>query len=300
MVDLTTEDPEAGQLPPSQNSNSPTTVNEKRVSPPKISLTQKVGDLPPKPSFETNIDYEKDIISITTDGNYNFTSEYADAFETVRNKSSVIPSAIRNSSESTKSDSSLGNPNKPLSDENTVPLKLISILNVTKEKKENSTPPAQRKNNRIIAPTFEPIYDTTLPPTTTKPDSENGQSLEILRDVLLETLNSRPASHSPEGNFHSHSPQSPPANPTPVHRNDVQPTSYAINPVDLNTLKAHQSEGETRIFTKPMSSGLNLKLAGCNIYGRMYGVGRTITELSEPCLECRCTDVGVHCTPLHC
>lgn len=46
-------------------------------------------------------------------------------------------------------------------------------------------------------------------------------------------------------------------------------------------------------------SGL-LKLAGCNIYGRMYRVGRIITELSSPCLECRCTEVGVQCKQLKC
>lgn len=43
-----------------------------------------------------------------------------------------------------------------------------------------------------------------------------------------------------------------------------------------------------------------LKLAGCNIYGRMYRVGRIISELSGPCLECKCTEVGVQCTPLKC
>lgn len=53
--------------------------------------------------------------------------------------------------------------------------------------------------------------------------------------------------------------------------------------------------------TKPTapSSGL-LKLAGCNIYGRMYRVGRIITELSSPCLECMCTEIGVQCRPLKC
>ncbi|KAJ1520174.1 hypothetical protein ONE63_004389 [Megalurothrips usitatus] len=51
--------------------------------------------------------------------------------------------------------------------------------------------------------------------------------------------------------------------------------------------------------TSPALSGLSglLKLAGCNIYGRMYRVGRIIQELSGPCLECRCTDVGVQCQP---
>uniref|UniRef100_A0A0C9RHZ6 C9orf128 protein n=1 Tax=Fopius arisanus TaxID=64838 RepID=A0A0C9RHZ6_9HYME len=43
-----------------------------------------------------------------------------------------------------------------------------------------------------------------------------------------------------------------------------------------------------------------LKLAGCNIYGRMYRVGRIIVELSTPCLECRCTDLGVQCKQLEC
>lgn len=43
-----------------------------------------------------------------------------------------------------------------------------------------------------------------------------------------------------------------------------------------------------------------LKLAGCNIYGRMYRVGRIISELSGPCLECMCTEVGVQCRPLDC
>ncbi|XP_053960666.1 mucin-17 [Anastrepha ludens] len=43
-----------------------------------------------------------------------------------------------------------------------------------------------------------------------------------------------------------------------------------------------------------------LKLAGCNIYGRMYRVGRIILELSSPCLECKCTEVGVKCGQLAC
>ncbi|XP_047021837.1 mucin-2 [Helicoverpa zea] len=43
-----------------------------------------------------------------------------------------------------------------------------------------------------------------------------------------------------------------------------------------------------------------LKLAGCNIYGRMYRVGRIITELSTPCQECWCTELGVQCKPLDC
>ncbi|XP_026670584.1 uncharacterized protein LOC108626321 [Ceratina calcarata] len=50
----------------------------------------------------------------------------------------------------------------------------------------------------------------------------------------------------------------------------------------------------------PISVASLLKLAGCNIYGRMYRVGRIITELSGPCLECRCTEIGVQCKQLEC
>ncbi|XP_047504770.1 uncharacterized protein LOC125049485 isoform X1 [Pieris napi] len=42
------------------------------------------------------------------------------------------------------------------------------------------------------------------------------------------------------------------------------------------------------------------KLAGCNIYGRMYRVGRIIAELSTPCQECKCTELGVQCRQLTC
>lgn len=47
-----------------------------------------------------------------------------------------------------------------------------------------------------------------------------------------------------------------------------------------------------------LGSGL-LKLAGCNIYGRMYRVGNIISELSSSCLECMCTEFGVQCRK-HC
>lgn len=76
---------------------------------------------------------------------------------------------------------------------------------------------------------------------------------------------------------------------------------YAVDPVVAST--AHTFEGAAQIFTKPVQSSSSvgmLKLAGCNIYGRMYRVGRIISELSSECLECRCTEVGVNCTPLEC
>ncbi|KAF5291205.1 hypothetical protein FQA39_LY14447 [Lamprigera yunnana] len=60
------------------------------------------------------------------------------------------------------------------------------------------------------------------------------------------------------------------------------------------------SSTESAIGVDPAVGVGLLKLAGCNIYGRMYRVGRIISELSGPCMECRCTEVGVQCTPLKC
>lgn len=56
---------------------------------------------------------------------------------------------------------------------------------------------------------------------------------------------------------------------------------------------------ENRVDNNGPGLGL-LKLAGCNIYGRMYRVGRIISELSGPCMECKCTEIGVQCRDLMC
>ncbi|XP_055385542.1 uncharacterized protein LOC129614726 [Condylostylus longicornis] len=87
--------------------------------------------------------------------------------------------------------------------------------------------------------------------------------------------------------------------------------SYIVNPVNIEELKKRQqqqkeSNVQAQIYSKPEHtnsvndpSGI-LKLAGCNIYGRMYRVGRIISELSNSCLECRCTEIGVNCISLEC
>uniref|UniRef100_A0A0K8UZZ9 VWFC domain-containing protein n=1 Tax=Bactrocera latifrons TaxID=174628 RepID=A0A0K8UZZ9_BACLA len=66
-------------------------------------------------------------------------------------------------------------------------------------------------------------------------------------------------------------------------------------PTAANPLETQHSASNSLIDP----SGV-LKLAGCNIYGRMYRVGRIILELSSPCLECKCTEVGVKCGQLEC
>lgn len=118
-------------------------------------------------------------------------------------------------------------------------------------------------------------------------------------DLIIPELNKNQASndighnnYSP-GNYHVL-----PNEPDTITNTD----SYVINPVDLNKLKAHQSiSSETKVFTPPSKDPAGiLKLAGCNIYGRMYRVGEIIAELSRSCLECRCSEVGVSCSPLNC
>lgn len=118
-------------------------------------------------------------------------------------------------------------------------------------------------------------------------------------DLIISEFNKNKQSNDPShtNNFNSESYQVLTAD----DKNIANTESYVVNPVDLDKLKKHQSNGETEIFTPPHKDPVGLlKLAGCNIYGRMYRVGRIIAELSSNCIECRCTEVGVSCTPLSC
>jgi hypothetical protein len=82
--------------------------------------------------------------------------------------------------------------------------------------------------------------------------------------------------------------------------NDVNPTaSSRESPPEISPVLQHPQLRAPVSADPGAASGL-LKLAGCNIYGRMYRVGRIISELSGPCLECMCTEVGVQCRPLDC
>lgn len=253
-------------------------------------------------------------------------------------------------------------PSKDLTN-NSIPLKLITILNNSKKENPTKVEIPQRKNNKIIDPTDEPLSeDTNMPTSTTEMPSSvkmnvpSNENLTSLRDAFLSSLNrpsnaghgdisgdpgfltrpinklspsfinsaNFPALNSLESkhNFqknpirseldlivpelnknkqtndfsHTNNFSSENYQILPDDTNIANTESYVINPVDIDKLN-----GETKIFTPPNKypAGL-LKLAGCNIYGRMYRVGKIISELSSPCLECRCTEVGVTCTPLNC
>lgn len=371
-------------------------------------------------------DIEKEIISITTDSNYNSSPEYAlepltdnieysldyshndtinNVNKTVVNSEKLTNTSTKYSTEVSVSSNFQSNPtlepaavpndflgsllgyifkdNKSNTESNptesshtqekqTIPpfkkisstsLSLMDILNFTKpvENSSKKVEIPQRKNNKI----YEYPTTTQQPEETSTPRIEN---LNILRDVLLATLNSpsnvdpialrdsHPTIDVPKPIYSSHSihqflnpifagnselshvtsKYSPISseidltipklnsqigdNKDELNNNVFGPESYQVlndypsisnsrpfgeNPIDYDALKEHHSdENSPNIYTQPINSFQNsmgiLKLAGCNIYGRMYRVGRIITELSNPCLECKCTEVGVHCTTLSC
>lgn len=371
-------------------------------------------------------DIEKEIISITTDSNYNSSPEYAiegltdtvdysvhhapaeitfNANKTATSDENSTKTVTKYSTEVSVSSnvkpngtidvgpkdfigSLLGyifNQNKsnanyqptespPIPEQPTIPpfkkisstsLSLMDILNFTRpvESSSKKVEMPQRKNNKI----YELITTTTTQAQeeTSTPRVEN---LNILRDVLLATLNSpshidpkphkdpHPTIDIPKPIYSGHSihqflnpifsgnselthvtsKYSPISsdidltipklnsqigdNKDELNNNVFGPESYQVlndypsvsnhrpfgeNPIDYDALKErHSDDNLPNVYTQPSNRYQNsmgiLKLAGCNIYGRMYRVGRIITELSNPCLECKCTEVGVHCTTLSC
>lgn len=240
---------------------------------------------------------------------------------------------------------------------NAIPLSLITILNNSKKENPTKIEIPQRKNNKIIDPTNEPLLEgtnipsiTTEMPSSTKANAQQNENLNNLRDVFLSSLSRPTIGNSDISDELLKSPMflTRPINKlspsfistasfsglnsieskhnfrkNPIrseldliitelnknkqtndfsHTNNFSPDNYQVLPADETNISNTESyvvnNGETKIFTPPHKdpAGL-LKLAGCNIYGRMYRVGRIIAELSSSCLECRCTEVGVSCIP---
>jgi len=99
----------------------------------------------------------------------------------------------------------------------------------------------------------------------------------------------------------SESTRMPDAFPISDARDDQQ--TLAVSSTDAEKLIEERNntvETSSKVLDNEIPIGTLLKLAGCNIYGRMYRVGRIITELSSLCQECRCTEIGVQCKQLEC
>lgn len=83
-------------------------------------------------------------------------------------------------------------------------------------------------------------------------------------------------------------------------KSNINDDDFIIKHLKAPTAAVKTTPGVMEIFSKPTKPTMNglLKLAGCNIYGQMYDVGRVIAELSNACLECKCLpDIGVGCSP---
>ncbi|XP_034181960.2 uncharacterized protein LOC117605124 [Osmia lignaria lignaria] len=139
------------------------------------------------------------------------------------------------------------------------------------------------------------INETNVRSTTLKTPEDLEEpifSLDTVLDLLFpsDTANNSPVSEStrtPESTTTSRS--------TTKLKSSTESAKSTEQPVTEAATVSKVLENEIPV---PVAS--LLKLAGCNIYGRMYRVGRIITELSGPCLECRCTEIGVQCKQLQC
>lgn len=135
-------------------------------------------------------------------------------------------------------------------------------------------------------------FPTTIKPTTLKPTTKTTTR----PSTTLRTLTTVPRTTTT-------------VRPTTVNATTTAPLVTTVETTegikttqqdDLSTqLDLDQNNQSNHLDAAPNGVGL-LKLAGCNIYGRMYRVGRIISELSGPCLECMCTHIGVQCKALKC
>ncbi|KAK3914418.1 Kielin/chordin-like protein [Frankliniella fusca] len=162
----------------------------------------------------------------------------------------------------------------------------------------SATPPTRASNT--ANQTSIPKATTTTPSTTTttaatespsaRPSTTTATPLATLRPSLLfGSVKHRPSMET-SGSSSSY--------PAQLHHISTRrpPPAPASTPSSPGSGSESASGPPT---AWPGLSGL-LKLAGCNIYGRMYRVGKIIEELSGACLECRCTEVGVQCQQLDC
>lgn len=93
------------------------------------------------------------------------------------------------------------------------------------------------------------------------------------------------------------------------HQIEVKPHADLEYRIDGTSEPEIKAQPDVKANVKPLKTKIDanfnlvasiLKISGCNIYGRMYRVGKIISELSNPCLECMCTEIGVHCNQLKC
>ncbi|XP_050437670.1 uncharacterized protein LOC126843899 isoform X2 [Adelges cooleyi] len=147
-------------------------------------------------------------------------------------------------------------------------------------------------------PDTKPYFDSTYP---IKPSSEPKHA-GVTPHAELKTHPSDFRPLRPLAEIKPHSDAKP--------HLDSKKTPDVVNPLsDFKSTPHAQIKSNPSTTAKPVKAKPNtelntlasmLRISGCNIYGRMYRVGKIITELSTPCLQCMCTDTGVQCNQLKC
>lgn len=170
-----------------------------------------------------------------------------------------------------------------------------------------TTPLSQGTEKRQLA-TSTPI--TTTSTTTNKPETQPEDdefSLDKVFQLFFSNENKEKHEESTTGEDKIENNKTTDA-PLTTEMNLVSPSTIQKPNLPQSTGTLSSVTAGDRIANEPNHSGagsntglaLLINLAGCNIYGRMYRVGRIISELSGPCLECKCTEIGVQCQPLKC
>lgn len=152
---------------------------------------------------------------------------------------------------------------------------------------------------------------TTQRAPNTKSETNDDQSMNYssLLDRILEIFpvetqkenSTKPAKNATEIQTQKF------VNKTPADRTTTAPSVKELPHYNASGVDSTDSDAYNRIEDRESSNAADappgvgiLKLAGCNIYGRMYRVGKIISELSGPCMECKCTEIGVQCKDLSC
>lgn len=184
---------------------------------------------------------------------------------------------------------------------------------------EPTTSTTSRPSSTTMEP-GEPLLSSTAKALKSETDSaiymiknENAQSKTILNYTELQDNNIEPINSyfvPPLGNFEEVI-LNPTKKPFPsakkplksgnsgYHSTTYRPRHTTAKVIPLGKPYTEKNIPQVIAADPGAASGL-LKLSGCNIFGKMYKLGQSIAEISTPCLQCMCAEIGVHCTPLKC
>lgn len=173
--------------------------------------------------------------------------------------------------------------------------------NITEQKlvKQNATKTNDRNFTSKMDHHTTKYDNLTESGNTLNEDERTTEDAIFSLDSILELLFS---SNSSSSNKLLETTKTPHVSSVGGEREDQETLVASSTSAERLTEETETVETSSKVLDNeiPMSVGSLLKLAGCNIYGRMYRVGRIITELSSPCMECRCTEIGVQCKQLEC